>query len=293
MTSSTKGILAIILAGIIWGFSPIYYKLLVAVPPFELLSHRTLWSFIFFFFVLILRGQAQELRDAIFRLSNQLIIIIFSSLLIAINWFFFIAAIQSNKATEVSLGYFIMPLVTVIWGLIFFKEKLSTLQWFSVALAGFAVSILTIGLGVPPWIALILSFSFSIYAVLKKKLDMSPIVSVTGEVFILVPLGLLLLFYFHLEGYGNFGDNNEITVLLILSGPITAAPLILFSYGAYRVSLSTVGILQYLNPSLQFFCAVFIFLEPLSVWHRVSFSLIWIAVLLYCWVGVKLRRVLF
>lgn len=293
MTSSTKGILAIILAGIIWGFSPIYYKLLVAVPPFELLSHRTLWSFIFFFLILVLKGQVREFKSAIFRSKNQLIIIIFSSLLIAINWFFFIAAIQSNKATEVSLGYFIMPLVTVIWGLIFFKEKLSTLQWFSVALAGFAVSILTIGLGVPPWIALILSFSFSIYAVLKKKLDMSPIVSVTGEVFILVPLGLLLLFYFHLEGYGNFGDNNEITVLLILSGPITAAPLILFSYGAYRVSLSTVGILQYLNPSLQFFCAVFIFLEPLSVWHRVSFSLIWIAVLLYCWVGVKLSRVLF
>ena len=287
MTSSTKGILAIILAGIIWGFSPIYYKLLVAVPPFELLSHRTLWSFIFFFLVLVLKGQVQEFKGVIFRSKNQLIIIIFSSLLIAINWFFFIAAIQSNQATEVSLGYFIMPLVTVIWGLIFFKEKLSALQWFSVVLAAFAVFILTIELGVPPWIALILSFSFSIYAVLKKKLDISPIVSVTGEVFILVPLGLLLLFYFHLEGYGSFGDNNEITVLLILSGPITAAPLILFSYGAHRVSLSTVGILQYLNPSLQFFCAAFIFLEPLTSWHMLSFSLIWIALIVYSWVGVK------
>ena len=287
MTSPTKGILAIILAGIIWGFSPIYYKLLVAVPPFELLSHRTLWSFIFFFLILVLKGQVREFKSAIFRSKNQLIIIIFSSLLIAINWFFFIAAIQSNKATEVSLGYFIMPLVTVIWGLIFFKEKLSALQWFSVVLAAFAVFILTIELGVPPWIALILSFSFSIYAVLKKKLEISPIVSVTGEVFILIPIGLSLLFFFHLEGNGSFGENIEITVLLILSGPITAAPLILFSYGAHRVSLSTVGILQYLNPSLQFFCAAFIFLEPLTSWHMLSFSLIWIALIVYSWVGVK------
>ena len=183
-------------ACIIWGFAPIYYKLLVSVPPLELLAHRTLWAFIFFFVVLGIVGQIKELKTAIFSFNEQFRIILLASVLIAINWFFFIFAIQTNQTTEASLGYFIMPLVTVVWGLIIFRETLSVLQWFSVLLATMAVCILTFGLGVPPWIALILSFSFSIYAVLKKKLTISPIVSVTGEVLVLIPVGLLLLFYF-------------------------------------------------------------------------------------------------
>ena len=189
-------------ACIIWGFAPIYYKLLVSVPPLELLAHRTLWSFIFFFVVLGIVGQIKELKTAIFSFNGQFRIILLASVLIAINWFFFIFAIQTNQTTEASLGYFIMPLVTVVWGLIIFRETLSVLQWFSVLLATMAVCILTFGLGVPPWIALILSFSFSIYAVLKKKLTISPIVSVTGEVLVLIPVGLLL---FVLFSYGRAG----------------------------------------------------------------------------------------
>ena len=273
-------------ACIIWGFAPIYYKLLVSVPPLELLAHRTLWSFIFFFVVLGIVGQIKELKTAIFSFNGQFRIILLASVLIAINWFFFIFAIQTNQTTEASLGYFIMPLVTVVWGLIIFRETLSVLQWFSVLLATMAVCILTFGLGVPPWIALILSFSFSIYAVLKKKLTISPIVSVTGEVLVLIPVGLLLLFYFHMDGEGSFGSDWKITSLLALSGPLTAAPLI-FLYGTWKVNLSTAGILQYLNPSLQFFCAAYIFMEPLSKWHMVAFPLIWVALIIYSWVGIK------
>ena len=230
LNSSRLGIFAIIIACFIWGFAPVYYKLLVTVPPLELLSHRTIWSFIFFFVVLVFLGRIKELRSAIFSFGGHFLIILLASILIAINWFFFIYAIQTNKTTDASLGYFMMPLVTVVWGLIIFKEKLSLFQWISVFLAAFAVCILTYGLGVPPWIALILSFSFSIYAVLKKKLDTSPIVSVTGEVLVLVPIGLLLLTYFQMEGQGSFGRDWETTFLLALSGPLTAAPLILFSY---------------------------------------------------------------
>ena len=287
MNSSTTGILAIVSACIIWGFAPIYYKLLVSVPPLELLAHRTVWSFIFFFVVLGIVGQIKELKTAIFSFNGQFRIILLASVLIAINWFFFIFAIQTNQTTEASLGYFIMPLVTVVWGLIIFRETLSVLQWFSVLLATMAVCILTFGLGVPPWIALILSFSFSIYAVLKKKLTISPIVSVTGEVLVLIPVGLLLLFYFHMDGEGSFGSDWKITSLLALSGPLTAVPLILFSYGTWKVNLSTAGILQYLNPSLQFFCAAYIFMEPLSKWHMVAFPLIWVALIIYSWVGIK------
>ena len=132
MNSSTTGILAIVSACIIWGFAPIYYKLLVSVPPLELLAHRTLWAFIFFFVVLGIVGQIKELKTAIFSFNGQFRIILLASVLIAINWFFFIFAIQTNQTTEASLGYFIMPLVTVVWGLIIFKETLSVLQWFSV-----------------------------------------------------------------------------------------------------------------------------------------------------------------
>ena len=161
----------IIIACFIWGFAPIYYKLLVTVPPLELLSHRTIWSFIFFFGVLGFYGRIRELWWKFLILKGQLPKILLASVLIAINWFFFIYAIQTNQTTEASLGYFMMPLVTVIWGLIIFKEKLSVFQWMSVFWPLIAVCVLTYGLGVPPWIALILSFSFSIYAVLKKKLE--------------------------------------------------------------------------------------------------------------------------
>ena len=277
-------------ACIIWGFAPIYYKLLVSVPPLELLAHRTLWSFIFFFVVLGIVGQIKELKTAIFSFNGQFRIILLASVLIAINWFFFIFAIQTNQTTEASLGYFIMPLVTVVWGLIIFRETLSILQWFSVLLATIAVCILTFGLGVPPWIALILSFSFSIYAVLKKKLTVSPIVSVTGEVLVLIPVGLLVLFYSHINGQGSFGSDWRLSILLALSGPLTAAPLILFSYGTRKVNLSTAGILQYLNPSLQFFCAAYIFMEPLSRWHMVAFPLIWVALIIYSWAGINKNR---
>ena len=292
LNSSRLGIFAIITACFIWGFAPVYYKLLVTVPPLELLSHRTIWSFLFFFGVLGLFGRIKELWTAIFNFKGQLPIILLASILIAINWFFFIYAIQTNKTTEASLGYFMMPLVTVVWGLIIFKEKLSLFQWMSVFLATLAVCILTYGLGIPPWIALILSFSFSIYAVLKKKLETSPIVGVTGEVLVLVPIGLLLLMYIHTDGQGSFGTDWKITCLLVLSGPLTAAPLILFSYGTRKVNLSTAGILQYLNPSLQFFCAAYIFMEPISRWHMLAFPLIWVALIIYSWVGIRKSRVI-
>ena len=286
MNQISYGILAIIIACIIWGFAPIYYKLLTHVPPFELLAHRTFWSFLFFFAVLVFRGNIRELWRSIVVSRESRTVIIISALLIATNWFFFIFAIQTNNTTEASLGYFIMPLLTVVWGLIIFNESLSYEQWFAVLLAAVAVVILTIGLASAPWIAITLGLSFSYYAVLKKRLTISPMVSVTAEVLILVPVAILLILYFHQGQDGSFGKDFSTSFLLALSGPLTAAPLILFSYGALRVALSTAGILQYLNPSLQFFCAAVIFLEPLNIWHMISFPMIWAALGIYSWAGV-------
>ena len=287
MSKVSSGILAIISACVIWGFVPVYYKLLVHVPPIELLAHRTLWSFLFFFAILFFNRKVTDLRDAVFVSNESRLTIVMSASLIAINWFFFIFAVQSNNITETSLGYFIMPLVTVVWGLILFKEKLSYTQWTAVLLATIAVLILTVGLTKAPWIALILAFSFSYYAVLKKKLQIAPMVSVTGEVFILIPAAIVIIIYFHQGQGGSFGKDLYTSLLLALSGPLTAAPLILFTYGALRVALSTAGILQYLNPSLQFFCAAVLFLEPLTIWHMVSFPMIWIALAIYSWSGMR------
>ena len=164
------------------------------------------------------------------------------------------------------------------------------MSWLAVALAGVAVVVLTYGVGQLPWIALILSTSFSLYAVIKKRLSVAPMVSVTVEVLLLVPVALLVMGSFHMEQQGAFGMDVKTTLLLMLSGPLTALPLILFSYGTQTVALSTAGILQYINPSLQFVCATIIFAEPLSQWHFVSFPLIWCALVLYSLSGLYENR---
>ncbi len=168
MQDITKGILAVITAATIWGFAPVYYSLLQHVPPFELLSHRTLWSFLFFAIVLMYQKKLVEIWQA---LSGQKAVIsmLTASVLIATNWFFFIYSVQTGRATEASLGYFMMPLVAVVLGILIFKEHLSIGQWMSVALAGLAVILLTYGLAVAPWIALIISTSFALYGGDQKR----------------------------------------------------------------------------------------------------------------------------
>ena len=279
-----------VVACLVWGLSPLYYKMLVSVPPIELLSHRTLWSMVLFALVLLLQGR---LRGAVGVLGNKNIMatLFIAALMIAFNWFVFIYSIQINRATETSLGYFIFPLVSVIFGVVLFREKLSRAQISAVLLAAFAVLILTYGLGQVPWIALSVSISFGIYGVIKKSLSIPAIVTVTLEVLLLSPIALMILYFYHASGSGGqFGQSASISLLLILSGPMTATPLILFSYATRRVALATVGILQYINPSLQFLCATVLFLEPLSIWHAVAFPLIWFALALYTWASFQTAR---
>ena len=283
MTEVKKGVLAMVVACLVWGLSPLYYKLLVSVPPIELLSHRTIWSFALFALILLIQGR---LRGALGVLGNRNIMatLFIAALMIAFNWFVFIYSIQINRATESSLGYFIFPLVSVLFGVVLFREKLSPAQISAVMLAAGAVLILTYGLGQVPWIALSVSVSFGIYGVIKKSLSIPAIVTVTLEVLLLSPIALMILYLHHAsDSGGQFGQSVSVSLLLILSGPMTATPLILFSYATRRVALATVGILQYINPSLQFLCATVLFLEPLSLWHAIAFPLIWVALALYSW----------
>lgn len=288
MNRTAQGILAILAACVIWGLSPLYYNLLTMVPPLELLAQRTLWSFLFFALVLGLQGRFSALIHALGN-RGHVITLFAAACAIAVNWYFFIYSVQINRVSEASLGYFIFPLVAVVFGLIVFKEKLSALQWVAVALAVFAVLILTYGLGVAPWLALVLSLSFGTYSVLKKRLDLSPVISVTLEVMLLLPLTVpyLLIQNWPIQ---DSTDGWQIWFLLMGSGPLTATPLILFSYATRRISMSTVGIMQYINPSIQFLVALLIFAEPMTDWHFGAFSIIWVAVVIYSWSGFSARN---
>jgi chloramphenicol-sensitive protein RarD len=288
MNRRAQGILAILAACVIWGLSPLYYNLLTMVPPLELLAQRTLWSFLFFALVLGLQGRFSALIHALGN-RGHVITLFAAACAIAVNWYFFIYSVQINRVSEASLGYFIFPLVAVVFGLIVFKEKLSALQWVAVALAVFAVLVLTYGLGVAPWLALVLSLSFGTYSVLKKRLDLSPVISVTLEVMLLLPLTVpyLLIQNWPIQ---DSTDSWQIWFLLMGSGPLTATPLILFSYATRRISMSTVGIMQYINPSIQFLVALLIFAEPMTDWHFGAFSIIWVAVVIYSWSGFSARN---
>jgi len=287
MSDTRKGILAIISACVIWGLSPIFYKALTHVPPAEVLGHRTGWSFVFFAGVLAAQGRLGEIPAALATWRRAGVIAL-ASALISANWFLFILSIQIDRATEASLGYYIFPLVAVLIGRFGFGERLGRAQWLAVGLAALAVGVLTWGLGVAPWISLVLASTFGLYSAIKKELPIGPVVSVTCEVLFFLPIGLSVLVVQHSGGQGAFGREIWDSALLILSGPMTAMPLILFSYAARRVSMATVGLLQYINPTLQFLIAVMLFGEPFTLWHQIAFALIWSALIIFS--AASLRR---
>lgn len=289
MSDVAKGIWAMIGACTIWGLSPIYYKALAHVPPLEVLAHRTFWSFTFFAGILAMQGRLGEMRAAL-RGRRQIAVIALAAAMISVNWFLYILSIQIGRATEASLGYYIFPLVTVVIARIWFGERLGRAQWLAVALAALAVGLLTWGLGVAPWISLVLAGSFALYGAIKKQLVLGPVVSVTCEILFFLPIGLTVLALRHGAGQGAFGRELWDSAMLILSGPLTALPLILFSSAARRVPLATVGVLQYLNPTLQFFCAVLVLGEMLTGWHVVAFALIWVALAIYSVAAIRQDR---
>ena len=278
MRDDQKGVLAIIAACTVWGLSPLYYAQVSHVSPLEVLSYRGLWSLAFFTLILAIQGRLSEVRQALAK-PRQMLIILAGSVMIAANWFGFIYAISTGQGLEASLGYYIFPLVAVVIGMVVFGEFLRRVQWVAVGLAAIGVAVLTIGLGVAPWIALGLAGTFGIYGMIKKHLDIGPVVSVTAEVVLLAPLAVLWIVFY---GTGAGGNNDLAThAILALSGPLTASPLILFSFAARRVRMATIGLVQYLNPTLQFGCAAMIMGEVVTRWHAIAFPIIWGALIVY------------
>ncbi|CAM3941423.1 EamA family transporter RarD [Paracoccus yeei] len=286
MSERTKGFWAMIGVCVVWGLSPIFYHALAGVPVIEVLIHRTLWSLLLFVLILAWQGRLAEFRRAMSgRYLGQLG---FAAAMISVNWGLFIWAVQSGHVMQSSLGYYIFPLVAVLMGMVFFGERLSPLQAAAVILAALAVLLLTWGLGVAPWISLALAVSFGFYGMAKKALPMGPVPSVACEVAILTPFALAWL---ALQGAGwlpgglaepmAFGTDLRASLLLAASGVVTALPLILFSYASRRLEMATQGLMLYLNPTLQFFCAVAIFGEAVTGWHLTAFAMIWTALALY------------
>ena len=289
MTEHLKGAIAMMTACTIWGLSAIYYKQLSEIPTIEVLCHRTLWSVVVFTLFLWLQNRLEELK-IVFRNRKLVQTLFWAAAMISTNWFFFIWSVHNDRATEASFGYYIFPLVAVVFGLFFFNERLSLVKWVSVVLAIIAVLILAISQNILPFIALALSISFGIYGMLKKQISLGSILSVTSEVILLLPLAIIFLFYWHLNGSASFGTNITTTSLLIFSGPMTAVPLMLFSYAARRVQMTSLGIIQYLNPSLQFFVAIFIFSEPFGLWQAVAFGFIWLALFIYSFASISTKH---
>ena len=288
MSDTARGFIALVLANLIWGLAPLYYKAFDHVPPLEMLGHRTIWSLVFFGGVLAVQGRLGALKGAVASRRNALIVLL-SAVTITINWSLFIWAIQVERALEASLGYYIFPLVTVILGVLVFKEGFGRAKQIAFALAALAVLALTWSVGVAPWVSVVLAVSFGIYSVLKKFSTIGPVVSVTAEVVILAPIALLWLWGVHRYGWTGsdgrhlalFGRDWGTSLALMAAGPLTAGPLVLFSYASRRLSLATVGLTQYMNPTIQLLVAAAIFAEPLTRGHLIAFPLIWLALVIY------------
>ena len=274
-----QGLIAAAAAYLFWGLFPIYWKWLAQVPALQIMAHRIVWCAIFVGAWLALSGGFREMRQLP---RKTLLMLCGSCALIAMNWWLYIWAVNSGNIVETSLGYFINPLVSVLLGVWLLRERLNTAQWCAIAVAALGVLWLTLQAGRLPWIALTLAFSFGGYGLLRKLAVVPSVQGLMVESGLLFLPALAVLVFSELRGSGGFGHLGLRTdVLLVTAGLVTAVPLVLFAYGARRIPLSMVGILQYLAPSLQLLCGVLIYGEPFSASQAFGFSCIWMALGIY------------
>src|SRR5438132_4885959 len=277
----SSGVLSAALAYACWGLFPLYFRLLADVPSLEVLVHRVVWSLAFVFVLLAARRQWAWLRDTLAR-PRVVGAFALSALLLSANWLTYIWAVTHDHVLDASLGYFITPLVNVLLGFTVLHERLRSLQWTAVALAAAGVLWLAVQGGELPWIALVLAATFGTYALLRKTASLGALEGLALETMLLAPFAFALLAWGAWQGSGNFPSARPATnALLVGIGPITAVPLLLFAAGARRIRMATLGLLQYLAPSIQFLLGVVIFGEPFSSARLVGFGLIWTALAIY------------
>jgi chloramphenicol-sensitive protein RarD len=290
VTKTSKGFTAAAVAFGIWGLFPLYLHALRQISPFQVIAHRVVWSCVFVLVWTTMRGEISIVRAT---LANRSVVwrLAVSATLITINWVVYVWAVMNGHVVESSLGYFINPLVNVLLGVALLSERLTRAQWTAVALAAAGVAYLTIVAGSPPWIALTLAFSFGTYGLIRKVVKVESLPGLATETLVLLPFAVAYLFWCESAGTGELGHAGPaITALLIGTGPLTAISLFLFAYGARRLPYSTVGVLQYIAPTLQLACGVFAFHEQFERTRAIGFALIWAALLIYAGEGLWLSR---
>jgi len=285
-----KGVLFALAAYILWGFFPLYFKAIQQVSALQILAHRIAWGFVFTLAVVLMLRQWKEFRASIFN-RRTFLIYAGASVVLGINWFTYVWAVITNHVVESSLGYFINPIVSVLLGVIFLRERLRTFQWVAIAMVTAGVVYLTITFGQLPWISLVLAVTFGFYGLLKKIAPLGALHGITLETAVLTIPSLVYLLIVNANGTGTFGHSTPLLdFLLVLSGPVTAIPLLLFATGARRIPLTTIGLLQYIAPTLQFLLGVLVFHEPFDQTRLIGFMIIWLALVLFSVENLLARR---
>ena len=290
MTRASKGFVTAVAAFVIWGVFPLYLHELHQISPLQVVAHRVVWSCLFVLAWLAMRGELSALRAT---LANPGVVwrLAVTATLISVNWLVYVWSVINGHVAEASLGYFIGPLVNVSLGVVVLSERLTRIQWSAIVLATAGVAYLTFTAGTPPWVALTLAFSFALYGLIRKVVRVESLPGLATETLLLVPIAAAYLLWCESVGSGVLGHARPtITALLIGNGPVTAIALFLFAYGTRRLPYSTVGLLQYIAPTLQFACAMIEFHEQFERPRVIGFTIIWAALLIYAGEGVWLSR---
>jgi len=275
------GIWAVAAAYVSWGLLPLFWRLLDQIPAQKIIAHRIVWSFAFLFILVFFQERWLEIKK-IFSSKKTRTTLSLTSLILGMNWFVYIWAVNSGHVVEASLGYFINPLVSVLLGVLFLKEKLNFWQKISVFLAFIGVLYRAVDIGNIPWISLSLALTFGFYGFFKKKVNADSIAGLTAEMILLFPLAFVFIILMNIKNMGVIGKVSfPLFMLLLCTGIVTSLPLLCFNYGVKKIELKTVGFLQYLSPTFQFFLGVFVFKEAFTLDHMVSFALIWAALIIY------------
>lgn len=288
MPDTRRGVLYGVAAYTMWGLFPLYWPLLKPSGAVEILAHRMVWSLVVVVTVLAVRRHWSWIRTMTRR---QFVLLALAAVTVSVNWGVYIYAVNAGHVVESALGYFINPLVSVLFGVLIFRERLRRWQWIAVGLGALAVLILTLDYGRLPWIALVLAFSFGTYGLIKKAAGVGSAESLTIETLVLLVPALGYLLVLQANGTGTFGNHGlGHALLLVAAGLITAVPLMLFTAAALRVPLTVIGLLQYIAPVLQFLCGVLIAHETMPASRWAGFVVVWLALSVFTWDSVRSAR---
>ena len=279
-TEAQIGIGYALLAFSAWGFLPIYWKLLDTVPSLEILAHRIVWSVLFLVGLLAVQKRLEELRDLL-KTPKYIWMFLGTAVLLGVNWFVYIYGVNTNQIVETSLGYFINPLFNVLLGVIFLKERLN--YWQSLALGMAALGVLNFlwDFDSLPWIALSLAFTFSFYGLIRKMIPVQPLVGLLMETVLLAPFAAVMIVVWNVDGTENIGGDWRIVFFLVGAGVVTSLPLLWFTNAGKRLRYTTLGFIQYMTPSIQLIIGVYLFHEPFTSTHSITFGLIWAGLVIF------------